>query len=421
MSKITSKSINRQKLDWLFNQPLDVQLEIASQHMKIVQLVVNSIIEEEVIGLAGEKYQRNKPHGGIYNRWGSNPGSLKIGGQKLRIEVPRVYNRAEECHESLESYEKLKELPEQDATLVKQVLHGISTRDYGSVIDRLSDSFGHSASNVSLQFQKRSQAALEEFESRKFSNKHFVALFIDGKYMAGDQMIIVIGVTEQGEKIPLGIVQTHTENSESIGNLLGQLVERGLQYEEGILCVIDGAKGIKKAVQTIFGKAAIIQRCQWHKRENVIAHLSEENKEKYRKKLQKAYNEDDYEHAKEQLQEIHGELIVVNRAAARSLQEGLEETLTLHRLGLINDFGRSFKTTNCIESINGCLTKYIGRVKNWSSSTMRYRWVTCGLMDIEKRMHRVSNYKKLPRMKAALIRELKRKNNGEPLFISTKN
>ena len=421
MSKVNAKSINRQKLNWLIEQPLNVQLEIVSQHMEIVRIVINSILEGEVSKLAGERYDRNKPNGGRYDRWGVNPGSIKIGGQKLKIAVPRVYDKEENCNQSLETYEKLQELPEQDLTLVKQVLHGISTRDYKGVIARLTDSFGDSASSVSRQFQERTKAALADFESRKFNNHQFVALFIDGKHLAGDQMVIVLGVTAQGYKIPLGVVQTITENATSIGNLLRELVERGLQYEEGILCVIDGAKGLKKAVEEVFGKSAIIQRCQWHKRENVISYLSEENKEKYRRKLQRAYNEDTYKEAKEQLKEIHGELQVLNRGAAKSLQEGLEETLTLHRLRVYPIMGRSFKTTNCIESVNSCLGKYIGRVKNWSSSEMRFRWVCSGLMEIEKKMQRVFNYKKIPKLKAALKREVELRTKEESLLISTKN
>ena len=421
MSKVSTKSINHQKLDWLFEQPLNVQLEVVSQHMEIVRIVINSILEGEVAKLAGEKYSRNKPNGGRYDRWGANPGSVKVGGQKLKIAVPRIYDKEADCNRSLETYESLQALPAQDLSLVKQVLHGISTRDYQGVIDRLSDSFGDSASSVSRQFQERTKAALAEFESRKFNNHQFVALFIDGKHLAGDQMVIALGVTAQGYKIPLGVAQTNTENATSIGNLLRELVERGLQYEEGILCVIDGAKGLKKAVQEVFGKAAIIQRCQWHKRENVISYLSEENKEKYRRKLQRAYNEDTYKDAKEKLTEIHGELQVLNRGAAKSLQEGLEETLTLHRLRIYPIMGRSFKTTNCIESVNSCLGKYIGRVKNWSSSDMRFRWVCSGLMEIEKKMQRVFNYKKIPKLKAALKREVELKAKQEPLLISTKN
>ncbi len=406
MSKIKGNKINRQKLDWLLSQSLDIQLEIATQHLEIIRIVINSILEGLVSNYTGEKYQRNGSEEGRYQRWGFNPGSVKIGGQRIKVDVPRVHDKLENKSQKLEGYESLKNIPEQDVTLMKQVLHGISTRDYKAVIDRLHDSFGDSAASVSRQFQERSKNALEEFEAKRFEDTNYLALFIDGKYMASDQMVIVLGVTDQGKKVPLGIVQTSTENSISIGNLLRDLVDRGLKFEDGLLCVIDGAKGLKKAVIDVFGDAAIIQRCQWHKRENVISYLSQDKKEVYRRRLQKAYNQDTYDEAKKELVLIHEDLQKINRGAAKSLQEGLEETLTLHRLGLFHIFGRSFKTTNCIESLNSGLRKYIGRVTNWSSSDMRYRWICCALMDLEPRLYRVCHHKKLPQMAAALKREL---------------
>ena len=406
MSKTTRNKINRQKIDWLMSQPLDIQLDIATQHLEIIRIVLNSILEGLVSTYTGEKYKRNGSDQGRYQRWGFNPGSVKIGGQRIKVEVPRVHDKIKNKSQKLEGYDSIKNLPEQDISLMKQVLHGISTRDYKGVIDRLHDSFGDSAASVSRQFQERSKNALEEFESKRFDGKNFLALFIDGKYMASDQMVIVLGVTDQGQKIPLGIVQTSTENSISIGNLLRNLVDRGLKFEEGLLCVVDGAKGLKKAVKDVFSDAAIIQRCQWHKRENVVSYLSQDKKEIYRRRMQKAYNEDTYDEAKKALVEIHEDLQKVNRSAAKSLQEGLEETLTLHRLGLFQTFGRSFKTTNCIESLNSGLKKYIGRVTNWSSSDMRYRWISCALMDLENRLYKVCHHKKLPQMKAALKREV---------------
>lgn len=406
MSKTTGNKINRQKLDWLMSQPLDTQLEVATQHLEIIRIVLNSVLEGLVSEYTGDKYQRNGKEDGRYQRWGFNPSSVKIGGQRIKVDIPRIHDKLENKSQKLEGYDLIKELPDQDVSLMKQVLHGISTRDYKGVIDRLYDSFGDSAASVSRQFQDRSMKALEEFESKRFEGMNFLALFIDGKYMASDQMVIVLGVTDQGCKIPLGIVQTSTENSKSVGNLLLNLVERGLKYDEGLLCVIDGAKGLRKAVSEVFGAAAIVQRCQWHKRENVVSYLAQNKKEIYRRRLQKAYNEDTYEEAKKALAEIHMNLQKENRAAAKSLQEGLEETLTLHRLGLYSTFGRSFKTTNCIESLNSGLRKYIGRVTNWSSSNMRYRWICCALMDLEKRLYKVCHHKKLPQMKAALKREL---------------
>lgn len=231
-------------------------------------------------------------------------------------------------------------------------------------------------------------------------------MFIDGKYLAKEQVLIVLGVTVQGEKVPIGFIQTATENSKSISELLANLIERGLKYEDGLLCVIDGSKGIYKAVKTVFGAYAVIQRCQWHKRENVLSYLPEHKAANYRKQMNKAYNIEDYQEAKQNLLEIINDLKVDNMSAARSLKEGLEETLTLHRLGLTADFKGSFSTTNAIENLNSQLGKYLRNVKRWTNSEQRYRWVASALFEIEQRMRRVNNYKKLHKMRTVLRQEV---------------
>ncbi|OQY73684.1 MAG: hypothetical protein B6D44_06655, partial [Ignavibacteriales bacterium UTCHB2] len=149
------------------------------------------------------------------------------------------------------------------------------------------------------------------------------------------------------------------------------------------------------------------QRCQWHKRENVLSYLSQEHQEQYRGKLQRAYSEPDYKTASSKLKEIITELLKINRSAARSLEEGLEETLTLQRLGLVEQLGRSFTTTNLIENLNSQLKKYLGRVKRWMNSEMRSRWMAVALLQIEKRMRKVNNYEKLHLLRTSLKTELK--------------
>jgi len=161
-----------------------------------------------------------------------------------------------------------------------------------------------------------------------------------------------MGVTEKGYKKVLGFTQATTERHEPIKELLGDLIDRGLTFEEGILCVIDGSRGLRKAVGEVFGECVEIQRCQWHKRENVVSYLPKAYQKEWRGKLQRAYQEPTYEAAKERLTGLRAELEQINRKAARSLMEGLEETLTLHRLGVFEELGRSLKTTNCIESLN---------------------------------------------------------------------
>jgi len=157
----------------------------------------------------------------------------------------------------------------------------------------------------------------------------------------------------------------------------------------------------------IVGKLAKIQRCQWYKRENVVSYLREEKQESFRGKLQRAYSEPEYDIAKRRLFEIRDELNRINRSAAKSLEEGLEETLTMHRLGLVEERGRSFTTTNLIENLNSQLTKYLRRIKRWTNAEMKSRWVVVALVEIEGRMRRVNNYEKLHLLSTAIKSELK--------------
>ena len=408
MNTKTTK-IQREKIDWYLNQPLQTQLELMSHHLDICRIVINTLLDTAVEEYTGQRYTHDKPNGGRYARWGYNPGSVKLGSQKLPIEVPRVYDKQEAGHIPLEMYDQLKHLPEQDRMMVESVLHGLSTRDYSQVVDKLTDSFGISSATVSRRFREKSLKELEAFEKRKLNDHRYVAIIVDGKHLSGQQMIIALGVTDQGRKIPLGVIQSSTENARSIKGLFRDLINRGLRYDDGILIVIDGAKGLHKAAVDIFGVKAVIQRCQLHKRENVVSYLNEEDKQTFRHKLQTAYKQPDYEDAKTQLMQIKAELVPINRAAVKSLEEGLEETLTINRLGLNMIFGRSFATTNCIESVNSQLAKYTGRVKHWMNSEQRYRWVVSGLMEIENRLRKVGNYKKLDLLQSRLKEEVKRK------------
>ena len=235
-----------------------------------------------------------------------------------------------------------------------------------------------------------------------------MALWIDGKHVAGEQMIVCMGVSEAGPKKVLGFTQATTERSEPIKELFRNLLERGLTFEEGLLCVVDGGKGLRKAIDEVFGQWAQVQRCQWHKRENVVSYLPKADQKSWRSKLQRACsaeisaNEPTYEAAKDRLLELKAELEQINRKAARSLQEGLEETLTLHRLGLFDELGRSLKTTNCIENLNGQVERHLGNVKRWHHSSQRCRWMALALLKAETRMQRLTGYRHLPKLKRAL-------------------
>ncbi|MBU0558506.1 MAG: transposase [Bacteroidetes bacterium] len=218
---------------------------------------------------------------------------------------------------------------------------------------------------------------------------------------------MALGITITGDKIPLGFIHSTTENSESIGGLIKELIRRNFNFSQGLLTITDGSTGLIKAVKETFGKYALSQRCTWHKRENVVSYLPKEKQDHYRGKLQRAYLEPEYETAKIKLHEIRNELQKINRSAANSLTEGLEETLTLHRLGLVEELGKSLLTTNVIENLNSQLGNYVRKVKYWSSSEMRARWVAASLLQIEKRMRKINNYQKLNLLRTAIKSELK--------------
>lgn len=402
---IKSSTINREKISWLMEQPVDIKARLLTQHFEICRMLVNSILEEEVVGYTGKRYKRDGPHDSRYHRYGFNPGSVRLGSQKVKLDVPRVYDRATGKFVELSNYDHLQQLPAQSDKELQAVLKGLSTRDYKSIIDTLSDSFGLSSSSVSRRFIEESKERLQTFEQRKLE-QDYVALFVDGKHLAKQQIIIVLGVTLSGDKVPLGFIQSTTENSQSIAELFRDLIARGLSFTDGILVVIDGARGLRKAVNDVFGTKAVVQRCQWHKRENVVSYLGEEQQEMYRKKLQEAYALQSYQEAKQKLLMLREELHSINVAAARSLEEGMEETLTLKRLGLAFLFHRSFSTTNCIENLNSQLGKYLHKVKRWMYSEQRYRWVASGLLEIESRMRKVANYKQLKVMKEKIKKEV---------------
>lgn len=390
-----------ESLHRLLDEPIEVKLHLLQHYAEMARLLATEIMNEEVEALAGERYSRDKPCGGRYQRWGRNPGSICVDGERVPIDVPRVRDVTAGEEQPLQSYRAMKASTLSDE-LVEVILLGLSQGDYERVASRFVDGFGLSQSSVSRRFQERAEKALREFESRSLEEDSFLALWIDGKDVAGEQMIICVGVTEGGQKKVLGFTQATTERAEPIVELLRELIERGLCFEEGILCVVDGGKGVRKAIDEVFGRCAQVQRCQWHKRENVVSYLPKADQKKWRLRLQRAYEEPTYEAAKNRLMELKAELYQINRKAARSLQEGLEETLTLHRLGLFAELGRSLKTTNCIENLNGQVERRIRKVKRWHHSPQRCRWMALALLEAETRMRRLTGYRHLPKLKQAL-------------------
>lgn len=287
------------------------------------------------------------------------------------------------------------------------MLYGISCRDYAAAAQALPGAIGLSKSSVSRQAIDATAARLKAFQERQLSAYDIVGLFVDGKTFAEDSMVIALGVTLDGDKVPLGFVQTGTENGKVLTCFFEELKERGLRIDQGLLIIIDGSKGVRKAVSAAFAEHALVQRCQWHKRENVVAYSPKSQQASWRRRGQRAYEQPTCRQAKAALSKLHKELTLINTSAAASLEEGLEETLTLHRLGLFSQLGISFKTTNCLESLNSQVERYCGKVSHWKNSAQKHRWLASALLDIEPRLRKVKGYRHLSKLRLALIRELK--------------
>jgi len=374
---------------------------------------VQEVLEAEVTALAGARYRRMGGQPGVV-RWGQQQGSVYLLDQKLPITYTRVRDRLRNVEVPRELYDRLGTPRAADTGLFRKVLHGLSCRRYEACAEAVPEAFGLSASTVSRRFIRASARALQELSERRVEGEEFVVLFLDGKTFAEDSLVIALGITSAGEKKILGIVQTATENERVCAAFLQSLVDRGLQTEDGLLCVIDGAKGLRNAIQTVFGRRAVVQRCQWHKRENVVRYLPKGQQATWRRRLQQAYERPTYAEAKAALLRLRQELRVVNLSAVSSVDEGFEETLTLHRLGVFGLLGVSLKTTNCLESLNAQLGQLTDKVDRWRTSDQKHRWVASAVLAIEPRLRRIKGYRHLPQLRAALQREVQGATLTEP-------
>jgi transposase-like protein len=392
--------ISRQDIEAM---QVDARLELIRS---LIPLGLSHVMEEldrEVVSLAGIRYRR-KTGEAVPSRHGTNPGSVKLAGQTLPIRVPRL--RTPDGEVSLSSYEDLHQGGDLNDQVFRQVLYGVSCRNYEHAAEKIPGAIGLSSSTVSRKFVEASAKKLREFQERGLSDLDLVAVFLDGKSFAEDQMVIAVGVSKDGHKHILGFVQTSSENERVISQFLGGLLDRGLDIGQGLLSVIDGSKGLRAALRKTFHGRVLIQRCQWHKRENVVSYLAKSEQKYWRGRLQRAYQRPTYGEAKRELKKLRQELSNINESAVASLDEGFEETLTLHRLGLFGVLGRSLKTTNIIESINAQAEERCGRVDYWKNSSQKHRWLASALLDIEPRLRRLCGYRHLPALRAATMKEL---------------
>ena len=393
-------------------EPDDARIAMIQMLIPLGLEAVNNALQAEVERLVGKKYSRNDS---ANKRWGKNPGSVYLGGQKVAIDVPRVRNLDDGREVQLQTYESLQSTARIDDSILAQVINGVATRKYERVIAKLPETFGIKKSAISKKFIRASAKKLDRMLSRDISREDIVAIFMDGKTFSENDMILALGITMAGNKTVLGVIESASENGAVVNDFIGDLQRRGLNTDSEILFVIDGSKGLRKGILNALGSKAIIQRCQWHKRENVVKYLPKGQQLRMRKKLQDAYQCPKYVDARAALLLVRKELKLMNESAAKSLDEGLEETLTLHRLDLFAELGRSFKTTNCIENLNKQIELYTGRVCVWKTSFQRQRWLASAIMEIEPGLNKVSGAKYL----RVLREQMKRLNsNGQELMTS---
>lgn len=363
--------------------------------MKIIQ----QIIQDDVRQLAGEeRYARDGKEGQL---WGSQPGWVAFAGRKVTVDKPRVRKKHSGGEMKLPKYERLQQSPHLDQAMMDQVTLGLSMRNYEHSIEALCEGYGIKKSSVSRQFIVASRRELEELLDRKLSDSDIGAVFLDGIHRGGQCVVVALGVSRDGRKHCLGLWQGATENSAVCESLLQNLVDRGLDPKQRRLFIIDGAKALSSAIRKKF-PGSEIHRCQLHKRRNVVEHLPEAYQASVERRLKAAYGMSSYKDAKAELNHVVDYLERLNPSAARSLEEGLEETLTLHRLGVPDALRISLKSTNIIESSLSRVEEISGRVKRWRGGDHLQRWTAKALLVAEKKWRKVKGWHSMPTMMDSL-------------------
>jgi putative transposase len=363
-------------------------------------MVALGLMEDEVTRLCGQRYQRQPQR--VHTRYGHQQGVATLAGQKVSITRPRVRQADGGPEVPLKMYARLQSPDAMPSAVLRRMVRGVSTREYEQVIDMARDGFGVAKSSVSREFVRASAAQVKALTERRFDGQRFPVVMIDGVDYAGETMVVAMGITEDGTKRILGLRQGATENAAVCTELLEDLRERGLDTTQPTLLVLDGSKALHAAARRLWGQNAVIQRCQVHKKRNVKAHVPEKHLPELDQRLGAAYQESDYEAAKKSLKDTANWLTRINPDAAASLREGLEETLTVVRLGLSGALRRTLATTNPIESALSITRRVTARVTRWRDGDMRKRWCTAGLLRAESKFRRVKGRRAMPTLLKAL-------------------
>jgi len=368
-------------------------------------LAFKQLLDAEAEAIAGPKGKHQKER--AHHHWGATSTSLPFGGRRVVVERPRVRRKGKGGKEvELPSAAAARVADPMPTHVAEKIVVGVSTRGYRRGLDPVDESLetrGESKSHVSRALIERTTEQLAEFLDRRLDDIQLAAMFIDGMEIAKHSVIIALGVTLDGTKVPLGVWCGSTENNVIAAALMQDLVKRGLRIAGPLLFVIDGGKGIRKALNDVFGDRAVVQRCQVHKARNVRDHLPQERRAYVRRQMRDAYKSKSAKTAKAMLGQLASWLEANGHDdAAASLREGLDETLTVLRLGLPTTLCRTFSTSNAIENMNGTLRRVIRNVKRWRGERMIKRWVALGVAESQRGFRRVKGHGQMHVLVAAL-------------------
>ncbi len=354
---------------------------------------------ESVAGRKGKHQTDRRIH-----HWGHSAAELTFGGRRITVDRPRLRSTAGK-EVQLPVLSDFRAMDPLQARVLNQVLLGVSTRGYERSLEAAptAKSRGTSKSAASRHLVSRMGARMRDHLMRKLDDIQVKALVMDGVLVARHTVVVALGILADGTKVPLGLWQGSTENAAVCTSLLQDVLSRGLRIEGRVLCVIDGGKGLRKAITDVFGEATLVQRCQIHKRRNVREHLPKSRQKHVDAVMRQAYMSGSADTARKQLRTLAASLEAEGHdGAAASVREGLEETLTVLKLRLPATLARSFATTNCIESLLSTVRRVARNVKRWRGGDMVKRWTAAGVLAAADRFRRVKGYREMNALCAAL-------------------
>lgn len=364
---------------------------------------MEQLFADDAERLAGPKGRHQRGRGA--NHWGTTMTPFPFGGRNVTLRRPRVRGR-DGRERRLPLVEELRGRDPVPEKVIDQILLGVSTRGYGRSLPALPAGVrgrGASKSAASRHVVKETATGVASFLGRRLDDIDLVAILVDGLVVAEETVIVALGIDAEGMKHPLGLWIGSTENNELCTALLHDLLDRGLSVKRPLLAVIDGGKGIRKALRAVFGEALLVQRCQVHKMRNVAGHLPKSRQAYVRRAMRDAYKAVSWAAAKKRLEALAGWLDANGHVdAARSLREGLDETLTVLKLNLGATLRRSLSTTNSIENLIGMIRDVTRNVKRWRDGRMIHRWVGLAVSKAQDRFRRIKGHRDLPQLRAAL-------------------